>query len=296
MCCVSAVFRQQLGQRDSDRSMADACFIDRHGRRVALKWHRARKHATDTAFTGARIVEGLRCGASIEVDINRIAGGGFAILHDDRLDRETTGSGPVDRASREVLRGLVLRDNDGHPTDQPLMLLDDLAALVARAGAHADALLQLDLKTGADALTPADIAAFRKAVLAMNARVILSSGDAETVAMLAAAAPSVLVGHDPCDDARIDVLRRTGDFAGFVSDALAESPAAEMIYLAIPLVLAADARGFDMVAAFHAAGKPVDAWTMERADGPVLRRLLDLGVDQITTDDPAGLQILAKSL
>ena len=57
--------------------MADARFIDWHGRRVALKWHRARKHVTDTAFTGARIVEGMCSGASVEVDINRIADGGF---------------------------------------------------------------------------------------------------------------------------------------------------------------------------------------------------------------------------
>jgi glycerophosphoryl diester phosphodiesterase len=276
--------------------MSEACFINWRGRRVALKWHRARKHPTDTAFTGARILEGMQRGASVEIDINRVAEGGFAILHDDHLDRETTGSGPVGQALRSQLQGVVLRDNDGQPTDQPLMLLDELAALVAHAGAHRDALLQLDLKTGADALTPADIAAFGQAIRAMNAQVILSSGDAEAVRVLAKAAPGVRIGHDPCNEARLEALCRTGDFAGFVADALAESPAADMIYLAIPLVLEAHARCFDLVAAFHAAGKRVDTWTMERADGPVLRRLLDLGVDQITTDDPAGLDDLAQSL
>lgn len=130
----------------------------------------------------------------------------------------------------------------------------------------------------------------------MNARVILSSGDAAAVGMLARSLPALLIGHDPCDEARVDLLRQTGDFAGFVADALAESSTAEMIYLAIPLVLEADARGFDLVAAFHSAGKRVDAWTMEQAEIMVLRRLLDLGVDQITTDDPAGLADLARSL
>jgi glycerophosphoryl diester phosphodiesterase len=276
--------------------MTDACVIYWRGRRVALKWHRARKHATDTAFTGGRIVEGMRSGASVEVDINRIADGGFAILHDDHLDRETTGSGRVDQALRDVLRGLVLRDNDGRPTDQPLMLLDDLAALVASGEVHPGALLQLDLKTGAEALTPADILAFGQAIRVMDAQVILSSGDADAVRILANAAAGVRVGHDPCNEARLEALCRTRDFAGFVADALAESPAADMIYLAIQLVLEADARRFDLVGAFHAAGKRVDAWTMERADRPVLRRLLDLGVDQITTDDPAGLEDLARSL
>jgi glycerophosphoryl diester phosphodiesterase len=213
-------------EADTKPTMADACFINWHGKRVALKWHRARKQATDTAFTGGRIVEGMRFGASVEVDINRIADGGFAVLYDDHLARETTGSGPVGQALRAQLRGLVLRDNDGRPTDQPLMLLDDMAALVASAGARPDALLQLDLKTGAEVLTPADIAAFGQAMQRMGARMILSSGDADAVAMLANAAPSVQIGHDPCDEATIDSLCVSGDFAGFVSVALAESPAA----------------------------------------------------------------------
>ena len=57
------------------------------------------------------------------------------------------------------------------------------------------------------------------------------------------------------------------------------------------MLVAAD-DGFDLVAAFHAAGRRVDAYTLPRADAAGLaaaRRLLALSVDQITTDDPEGL-------
>jgi len=53
--------------------------------------------------------------------------------------------------------------------------------------------------------------------------------------------------------------------------------------------------GFDIVAAFHAAGKRVDAWTLQAADAEtkaIAERLLALRVDQITTDDPEGLFVL----
>jgi glycerophosphoryl diester phosphodiesterase len=57
-------------------------------------------------------------------------------------------------------------------------------------------------------------------------------------------------------------------------------------------VLLAAGDGYDLVAAFHAAGRRVDAYTIRRADAAGLdavRRLLALRVDQVTTDDPEGL-------
>ncbi|MNY82209.1 hypothetical protein D3C86_2241780 [compost metagenome] len=53
--------------------------------------------------------------------------------------------------------------------------------------------------------------------------------------------------------------------------------------------------GFDMVAAFHRHGKRIDAWTIREASAaskPVVERLLELKVDQITTDEPEGLLAL----
>jgi len=262
------------------------------GRRTFLKWHRARRRSGDPVFTGRRILEGMALGASVEVDLVLHADDGFAVLHDLTLDRETTGTGPVRAARAADLRTLRIRDDAGAPTADPVMLLEDLAALLAGAGLHPDALLQLDYKEHNPPLTPEAVATFAGALGATASHVILSSGDAEAVRLLAAATPGIRVGYDPCHDGAIERLRATRDYPAFVADALA-TLSAEMIYLDHGLVLFAADDGFDLTAAFHAAGRRVDAYTLKRADPPGLaaaRRLLALAVDQITTDDPEGLK------
>ncbi len=272
--------------------MHEPIAVTRDGHRTMLKWHRARRRASDPVFTGSRIVEGMRAGASVEIDLVLHAGGGFAVLHETVLGLETTGSGAVRDTPAEVLRTLRLRDNAGRPTDEPVMLLDDLARLIAGAGAHPDALLQLDYKEDAAALTPEAVAAFSRALASGPERFILSSGDAKSVQRLAAATPGLRIGHDPCHEDAVERLIASGAWEDFVAGALAASPEAELVYLAHELVLIADGRGFDLVAAFHAAGRRVDAYTIRRADAAGLdavRRLLALRVDQITTDDAEDL-------
>jgi glycerophosphoryl diester phosphodiesterase len=272
--------------------MADAISVTRDGRRTTLKWHRARRRATDLAFTGGRIVEGMRAGASVEVDLVVHADGGFAVLHDLHLDHATTGRGEVRRASAATLRGLRLRDAAGAPTGEPVMLLEDLAELIAREGAHPDALLQLDYKEDAAALDARALATFRRALAPVARHVILSSGDAEAVRLLSEDVGGLRIGYDPCHMGAIERLEASRDFEGLVEAATVASPRAEMIYLDAGLVLGALDAGADLVAAFQAKGRRVDAYTIGRADAEgvaLARRLLALRVDQITTDDPEGL-------
>ncbi|KKB11551.1 glycerophosphodiester phosphodiesterase [Devosia geojensis] len=267
-------------------------YIERNGHRTWLKWHRARRRGSDPVFTGRRILEGMAAGASVEVDLVVHADKGMAVLHDLTLERETTGAGLVRETSAEVLRSLNLRGNDGAPLPDKVMLLEDLAALLARDGSHPDALLQLDYKEDAGALDPETIASFTTALAPVGQNFILSSGDAEAVDLLSANLPDLNIGYDPCHGDALARLSATGDFAGFVAEAVAASPRADLIYLAYPAVLEAEARGFDLIAAFHAAGRRIDAYTIQRADDggvAVAERLLALKVDQITTDDPEGL-------
>ena len=275
--------------------MSDAISITRNGHRTFLKWHRGRRRASDAAFTGARILEGMRLGASVEVDLVIHGDDGFAVLHDLHLGRNSTGAGAVRSKSAAELRALTLRDNAGAALDEPVMLLEDLCALLGQGDLHADALLQLDFKEDATALSPAIIANFGASVLPVARHMILSSGDALAVAQLSAAAPGLRIGYDPCHDGALERVAQTKDFQGFVADALVASPKAEMIYLAHELLLGAADAGFDMVAAFHAGGRTIDAYTIQRADPESLarvERLLALKVDQITTDDPEGLAAL----
>lgn len=272
--------------------MSADIYCDRDGHRTWLKWHRARRRAADPVFTGRRILDGMREGASVEVDLVIHKERGFAVLHDERVDRETSGSGLVSELSAGELRQMRLRDNDGAPTTEPVMLLEDLAALIAAGSAHGDALLQLDYKLDAHALDDAAIESFARSVAPVAGHMILSSGDAEAVRRLTEAAPGIRIGYDPCHGGALEALATTRDYAGFVAKAIEASPRAELIYLAYPMVLAVLDDGFDMIAAFHEAGRRVDTYTIQSVSPATIadaRRLIEHKVDQITTDDPEGL-------
>ena len=272
--------------------MVAPLFVDRDGHRTWFKWHRARRRAGDPVFTRTRILEGLRLGASVEVDLVIHGGHGFAIVHDLLLDNETTGHGPVRETPPEVLRGLHRRSEDGTPLPDTVMLLEDLCALLVESPPATGALLQLDVKEDLAALDALTLTSFARAVEPVSGTMIVSGGDAAAIAALADATPGLAVGHDPCQDDKIDRLRTTGDFAGFIGQGLAEAPAASMIYLAHEIVAAADAAGVDLIGACHTNGKRVDAWTIQHVDPRSVarcERLIALGVDQITTDDPEGL-------
>jgi glycerophosphoryl diester phosphodiesterase len=185
-----------------------------------------------------------------------------------------------------------LRDNAGQPIADRVMLLEDLCALLKENPPPQAALLQLDYKEGQGALDPETVAAFSRTVAPVAANMILSSGEADAVKLLTDATSGLHVGYDPCHGEWIERVQATRDFLGFVATALADSPAAEMIYLHYRLVFFAEDNGFDLIGAFHAAGKRVDAYTINRADAEGLaaaERLVAMKADQITTDDPEGL-------
>ena len=181
--------------------------VTRNGRRTFLKWHRARRRAADPVFTGRRILEGMALGASVEVDLVLHADDGFAVLHNLDLGPETTGHGPVRDTPAATLRALHLRGNDGRPIADRVMLLEDLAALLARDGAHPAALLQLDYKEDAAALSPSAIATFAAALAPVARHFILSSGDADAVALLTDQFPASNREHLP---AHLNGCRRRG--------------------------------------------------------------------------------------
>ncbi|QCL97329.1 glycerophosphodiester phosphodiesterase [Agrobacterium tumefaciens] len=272
--------------------MNQPILIDRDGHRTWLKWHRARRRADDPVFTGERIIEAMRLGASIEVDLVIHADHGCAVLHDRTLERETTGTGRVRATSAATLRQLHLRDNDGLPIDAKVMLLEDLCALLAEGAVHPDALLQLDFKEDRQALTPQVVAGFGASVSPLAKSVILSGGDFDAIATLAGSAPGLRTGYDPCHRGTLAALKASGNYSGFIADALATAPDADMIYLACEIVLAAEDADVDIIAPIHAAGRRIDAWTINSVTPQSIeqvKRLLRLKVDQITTDDPEGL-------
>ncbi len=134
------------------------------------------------------------------------------MLHDLSLEGETTGRGRVRSTSAEAIRQSYLLDDDGVPTADRVMLLEDLAALIAGTIVHPEALLQLDYKEDAAALTPRAIATFAEALGSAAGHCILSSGDAQAVRLLAAGVPGLRIGHDPCDPGAIRRLMAGRDY------------------------------------------------------------------------------------
>ncbi|MEM5478022.1 glycerophosphodiester phosphodiesterase family protein [Pacificibacter sp. AS14] len=267
-------------------------FVDHAKGRTWLKWHRGRRCATDMEFDPRRIIEGMRLGASVEIDIVRHAGGGFAVLHDDTLERATTGSGRVCEASRQTLETLWRRGNEGQVTDVPVALLSDLCRAIATEGTEDTAVLQLDLKETNETLTPADILAFAEALAPITNHAILSAGDAKAVQRLSKALPVLRIGHDPCHFGTRETLAASGDDQAFIAQTLHGAEGADMIYLDIRLIFNALERGTDLIAAFHAKGHRIDAYTVSKITPQTVdlcRKLMALGVDQITTDDPERL-------
>lgn len=272
--------------------MSSPISITRDGHKTWFKWHRGRRRATDPAFTGKRILEAMALGASTEVDLVVTGDKGLAVLHDMTLDRETTGTGPVATTSDDVIRLLRLRANDGTPLTEPVMLLDDLCALMASGTVHPDALLQLDYKEDETVLDDRAIENFVRATTPVARNMIVSSGSAAAVKILTDAVPGMRSGFDPSDNLSEAGPHTPETLQRFVDDAVAASPDCDLIYLAWQIVVMSDDAGFDIVEAFHRHGKRIDAWTMRNIDEVslyVIERLLALKVDQITTDDPEGL-------
>lgn len=231
------------------------------GHTTRLKWHRGRRRPGDRPFTPARIVEGLALGAGVEIDV-RIARGGVPTVRHDRYRWWDAPATPLASVIRQAV--------DVAPTAE----------------------LQLDIKDPARTLTPWAAQAVATAVGPVADVVTVSGTDPVAVAAIGAVDPRLRTGHDPCTRRAVRRLHRSGDVAAFLADALGAQPTAVMIYLDHRLILALADRGHDIVADLHTAGKRVDAYTLTTADPDgvrTARRLLELRVDQITTDDADGL-------
>jgi len=266
--------------------------IKANGHETMLKWHRGRVRPGDTPFTAQRIAEGLAAAASIEIDLQITADGDLAVLHDPLLEQSTTGHGAVFKTTSAQIAKCRLLDRNHEDSGENVMLLADLAALVANGATKDGAVLQLDFKDPLTNFHNDTVEIFAKAVRHVADHMILSGGDASAVQTLAGAVPGLPVGYDPCLDDAMGQAMASGDYASFVDNALDKAQWASMFYLHYQLVLAADTAGFDIIGAFHAAGRTVDVWTIRTVDEttrPIIERLLALKADQITTDDAEAL-------
>ncbi|WEX08203.1 glycerophosphodiester phosphodiesterase family protein [Chelativorans sp. AA-79] len=276
--------------------MGQGISITYDGRPVALKWHRLRRRMANPLFSADNLREGMRLGASMEIDLRVTRDFDFAVLHDETLDRETDGRGTIrDRTAAELAP--LHYDDAGVPDtarySRRLVLLNELERWLEDG--HPDALLQFDMKDDLEAIGQEGVDRLVSRLAGKRLPLIISADCDRLILALSQALPEIRRGVDPTN--RLIPFFRRGDTAGAVQQLRSELTGLarpEMIYLSWPLLLKADEAGVDLTAMCHDAGKTVDAWTFTLAEPNAgfsdeewrsFERLLQFGVDQVTTDE-----------
>jgi len=78
----------------------------------------------------------------LEIDVATTRDGVLVLMHDDTLDRTTTGTGPLDGRTWDEIRGLKIERPDGTVLDEGIPRLDQVLAWGREAGAF----FELDVK------------------------------------------------------------------------------------------------------------------------------------------------------
>ncbi|MEB3044798.1 glycerophosphodiester phosphodiesterase [Rhizobium mulingense] len=258
------------------------------GHRTRLKWHRLRKRFADPLFSADVMAEGFAAGASMELDLRVRADGGFVVLHDEDLEGETTGHGPIAEKRLSDLRDIRMQGGD-----RPLILSEDLAAMLQAA--HPAALLQFDMKDDYEAIGAQGIAHLAAQFQEIAASVIVSAGSFDLIVAVKEKLPHLLRGIDPTD--KLYGIRKADGWKAVEIELRADlrgPTEPDTVYLHWPLILDAANEGLDMIALCQDAGKRVDAWTFtlkypeagfSEAEWGNFQALMALKPDQITTDE-----------
>lgn len=208
----------------------------------------------------------------VELDVHLTRDDEVVVIHDPTLERTTTGTGAVGTARLADLAGARLRTRDGVAADEPVPTLAQVLDLLRSTRAE----LLLEIKVDPSRRPYAGI-------------------EERTLALLGARGlreRTVVMAFEP------DTLRRVRALdAGIRTTMLVSRSRVERERAAAPTVarwateVAATSLGVDhrvvdaaLVAAAREAGLRLAAWTVNtEAD---IRRMLDLGVDIVISDQP----------
>ena len=213
--------------------------------------------------------------ALIEVDVRHTADDHLVLLHDETLERTTTGTGSLDARSFAQVRALRLLDGRGTMTSYRVPTLDE-----ALAWAEGRAVLLLDVKRGVS---------FERVVTAVRTaraanRVVVIVYSLADHRALAALAPELVVSTPTTTDAEVDALLASGlDLSRTIAFAGVGVPDAAL------------------VARLHAAGLrvqagtfPLDPTAISAADPSLYTPYFETGVDVLATDNVPGAAIAVQ--
>ncbi|HYD89571.1 MAG TPA: glycerophosphodiester phosphodiesterase family protein [Vitreimonas sp.] len=156
-------------------------------------------HAENAIATLARTL--TYAPAFLEVDVSRTSDGALVLMHDDTVDRTTTGTGAVGALTLAQLKALRLRDEDGRATAAAPPTLRE-----ALDWAHGRAILELDIKRG---VAYEDVVREVDAAGAME-RVVFITYSVDGASRLARVAPAAMI-YTTIESARdLDTLQQRG--------------------------------------------------------------------------------------
>ena len=205
--------------------------------------------------------------ALIETDVRRTVDGTLVLMHDETLDRTTTGAGEVGARTLSDIRALRLVDETGAVTSFRVPTLDE-----ALAWAEGRAVLLLDVKPGVPA--EAVVGAIRRA--GAEGRAVVIGYSLESLLALHRMAPDLMLSATVTTPAELD--------------ALLAAPVDRSRLIAFGGVGSVDA---SLVPRLHAEGIRVqvgtfgarDAAAAEQAVPTAYDDLLLAGVDVLATDN-----------
>lgn len=189
-------------------------------------------------------------GAFLEVDVSQTADGVLVLMHDDRAERTTTGSGAIADLDMAQLLTFQLEDEDGRRVDARVPTLAE-----ALEWADGKTVLELDIKRG---VAYEDVIS---AVSASNAtsRVIFVTYSVDGAARLARLAPQAMIYTTISSGRELDTLDRRGvDLARIVAWVGTDTPPTA-------LVEALAARGVETRFGMFGAGRDYANALRERA-------------------------------
>ncbi len=222
----------------------------------------------------------------MEMDIGRTADGELVLLHDDTLDRTTTGQGRLDARTLAELQGLALKDADGRQIRDSVPTLEQALVWAKRNGAF----LQLDVKRG----TPFEAVIGEVRAMGVQDRVILITYNLADAKRVMALAPEMMLsasGRTPEETAQLLAIGLSNPrLLGFTG---VGEPAPE-------LIARMDAAGVEAITGtLGAAGRRLDDLYMADGDGGEYAALAARGTALIASDRPldawAALQKAGRS-
>ncbi len=216
----------------------------------------------------------------LEMDLHATADGVIVLMHDAEVDRTTDGTGYITDMTFDELRGLdagyrFSPDGESFPFRGQGLVVTSFEEVL---GAFPEMYFAAEIKQA----NPSIVEGVLEVLWASGAqdRIVMASGFDSVVASIRSEAPNVKTSLGGGEMFSLATMNEEGLNAYQPPAGFIQPPA--------------DIMDVDMLARFSRFGLKVHVWTVNKPDD--MRRLIELGVDGIMTDDPAALEVVIDEM